>query len=125
MDTTKLKYLSARILFILGIIAMIIGAVDPLEGSVIILVGSGLVFLGTWVGHQARGLVVYRAWLFGMIVFGVIAMFALSSVGGIGGKTGHSMWWGLLLLPYPIGWILAMANLVARGIDRARHRHAR
>ena len=124
MNATKLKSVSARTLFVIGVIAMIVGAVDPLEGSVVILAGSGLVVLGTWLAHVERGLCVYRTCLFGMIAFGVIALFALSAVGGLGGKTGHSMWWGLLLLPYPIGWILAMANLVARVIDRGRHRHA-
>ena len=103
---------------------MVIGALDPLEGSVVILAGSGLVVLATWLGHRERGLCVYRTCLFGMIAFGVIALFALSAVGGIGGSNGHSMWWGLLLLPYPIAWILTMANLVVRGIDRLRHRHA-
>jgi hypothetical protein len=124
MKAPQLKPLSARILFVLGVIAMVIGALDPLEGSVIILAGSGLVVLGTWLGHEQRGLCIYRTCLCGMIVFGVIALFALSAAGGIGGRHGHSMWWGLLLLPYPIGWILAMANFVARGIDRLRHRHA-
>jgi len=124
MKVANPKTLSVRILFTLGVIAMVIGALDPLEGSVVILPGSGLVVLATWLSHQERGLCIYRACLFGMIAFGVIAMFVLSAVGGIGGKSGLSMWWGLLLFPYPIGWILAMANLVARGIDRMRHRHA-
>lgn len=124
MNAAKLKNLLVRILFVIGVIAMIVGAVDPLEGSVIILAGSGLVVLSTWFGHQPRELCIYRTCLFGMIAFGVIAMFAFSSVGGFGGKTGRSMWWALVLLPYPIGWILAIANLVARGIARVRHRHA-
>jgi hypothetical protein len=103
---------------------MVVGALDPLEGSVIILAGSGLLALGTWLGQQEKGLVVYRAWLFGMIAFGVIALFALSAAGGFGGKSGRSMWWGLVLLPYPVGWLLGIANLIARLIDRIRHRHA-
>ena len=103
---------------------MVVGMLDPLEGSVIILAGSGLVALGTWLGNQGRALSVYRAWLFGMIALGVIALFWMSAAGGIGGKTGHSLWWGLVLLPYPIGWLLGMANLVSRLINRVRHRHA-
>ena len=39
-------------------------------------------------------------------------MFALSAVGGIGGKSGHSIWWGLLLLPYPAGWLMALVGAV-------------
>lgn len=124
MHTPNLKHLTARILLPLGVVAMVVGAADPLEGSVLILGGSGLVALSTWLGRQVRSVAVYRTWLFGMIAFGVVAMFVLSAMGGLGGKTGHSMWWALVLLPYPIGWLLEMANLIARGIERVRHRHA-
>ena len=124
MNISEVKSLSARVLFIIGVIAMVVGILDPLEGSVIILAGSGLVALGTWLGNRGRALSVYWACLFGMTAFGVIALFWLSAVGGIGGNSGHSLWWGLVLLPYPIGWLLGMANLVGRLIDRVRHRHS-
>ncbi|HXR46790.1 MAG TPA: hypothetical protein VN784_05060 [Candidatus Limnocylindrales bacterium] len=124
MNTKKTKSISARILFSIGVIAMVVGMLDPLEGSVVILAGSGLVALGTWLGHKGRALSVYWAWLFGMITTGVIALFWMSAVGGIGGNSGHSLWWGLVLLPYPIGWLLGIANLVSRMIDSVRHRHA-
>jgi hypothetical protein len=39
-------------------------------------------------------------------------MFALSAVGGIGGKSGHSMWWGVLILHYPVGWLMALLGAV-------------
>ena len=123
MNTQNIKPLSARILFPVGVMAMIVGALDPLEGSVLILAGSGLVAFSSWLGNQARSVVIYRTWLFGMIAFGVIAMFGFSAVGGFGGQTGRSMWWALVLLPYPIGWLLEIASLIARGIDRLRHRH--
>jgi hypothetical protein len=32
----------------------------------------------------------------------------MSSFGGLGGRTGHSMWWALLLVPYPVGWLLGL-----------------
>lgn len=123
MKKEKGRHLTARIVFPLGVIAMIVGALDPLEGSVLILGGSGFVALASWLSGQPRNLVVYRTWLFGMIAIGVIALFGFSAVGGFGGNTGRSMWWALVLLPYPIGWLLEMANLVARGIVRLRHRH--
>lgn len=122
MNNTNTRDIWARVLFTIGVIAMVVGALDPLEGSAVILVGSGLVTLGTWLGHCGRELFVYWVWLFGMIAFGVVALFVLSAFGGIGGKSGHSMWWGLVLLPYPIGWLLGIANLVARLIERIRHR---
>jgi hypothetical protein len=124
MNTQIIKHLSARILLPIGVIALIVGALDPLEGSVLILIGSALVALGTWLGNQARRLVIYRAWLFGMMAFGVVALFVMSAMGGLGGKTGHSMWWALVLLPYPIGWLLEVANLITQGIDQLRHRQA-
>ena len=55
----------------------------------------------------------YWTWAFILIAVGVAAMFALSAVGGIGGKSGHSMWWGMLILPYPVGWLMALAGGVA------------
>lgn len=125
MNITAVKSLSARVLFIIGVIAMVVGILDPLEGSMIILAGSGLVALGTWLGNQGRARSVYWAWLFGMIAWGVIALFWLSAVGGIGGKSGHSLWWGLVLLPYPVGWLLGIANLVSRLIESIRHHHTR
>ena len=124
MNTQNIKDLSARILFLIGVIAMMVGPLDPLEGSVLILIGSALVALGTWLGNQARSLVIYRAWLFGMIACGILAMFVISHLGGVGGPSGRSIWWLLVMLPYPIGWLLEMANLIAGGIDRLRHRQA-
>ena len=124
MNTQSIRRLAGRILFTLGVIALIVGAADPLEGAALILIGSGMVAFSTWLNRQAHRILVYRAWLFGMIAFGVSAMFVMSAMGGLGGKTGHSMWWALVLLPYPIGWLLEMANLIARGIEHVRHRQA-
>jgi purine-cytosine permease-like protein len=103
----------SRILKVVGGIAMLLGTADPLEGSVLILPGSGLVALGVFLGSKDRRTVLYWTWAFILIAVGVAAMFALSAVGGIGGKSGHSMWWGLLMLPYPLGWLMAMAGGVA------------
>jgi hypothetical protein len=124
VNSQRLKQVVARILFPVGIIALIVGALDPLEGSVLILAGSGLLAFSTWLGNQARSLAVYRTWLFAMIAFGVLAMFVLSAMGGLGGETGLSPWWALVLLPYPVGWLLEVANLIAGAIRRFRRRRA-
>ncbi|HEY9175046.1 MAG TPA: hypothetical protein VI136_22380 [Verrucomicrobiae bacterium] len=100
----------ARLLKIVGSIAMVIGTVDPLEGSLLILPGCGLIALGMYLGGRDRRTVRYWTWAFILIAIGVGALFGLSAVGGIGGKSGHSMWWGLLLLPYPAGWFMAVAG---------------
>ena len=98
----------SRILFIVGSIAMLVGALDPMEGSVVILPGSGLVALGTFFGRSERRLIAYRVWVFILIAIGVGALWGLSSVGGFGGNSGRSMWWGVLILPYLIGWSMGI-----------------
>jgi hypothetical protein len=113
-----------QLLAIAGGIAMLAGVLDPLEGSVIILAGSGLVALGAFLGNAGRNLRVYWICVFILIAVGVGAMFGLSAIGGIGGTTGRSMWWGLPILPYPVGWIMGMVSLLARLIKSFRHGHA-
>ena len=95
---------------IVGLLAMLVGAVDPLEGSFIILPGSGVVAFGAFLaGSRYRMLI---CWAFVLIAFGVGAMVVLSMWGGIGGNSGHSIWWGLLVLPYPIGWLLGLGGVI-------------
>ncbi|HOI37709.1 MAG: hypothetical protein KA191_11650 [Verrucomicrobia bacterium] len=120
------RTLWARILITLGGIAMLLGAVDPLEGSLLILPGSGLIALGTFIGQSQRRVIRYWLWVFGLIAVGVAAMFVLSAFGGIGGKNGHSMWWGVLVLPYPVGWLMALvaALLALIRFLKARGRRA-
>ena len=97
---------------------MMLGTLDPMEGSVLILPGSGLVALGMFLGGKDHKTVLYWTWVFILIAVGVGAMFALSAVGGIGGKSGHSIWWGVLILPYPAGWLMALAGGVAGLVRR-------
>jgi hypothetical protein len=102
------RKLWSRVLIIVGSIAMLVGAIDPMEGSIIILPGSGLVALGTFLGQSERRLIAYRVWVFILIAIGVGALWGMDMVGGIGGKSGHSMWWGVLILPYLIGWSMGI-----------------
>jgi hypothetical protein len=104
------RILWSRVLKVAGGIAMLLGTLDPLEGSVLILVGSGLIPLGMRLGGKHRRTVLYWLWTFILIAVGVGALFGLSAVGGIGGKSGRSMWWGIILLPYPVGWLMALAG---------------
>lgn len=98
----------SRILIIAGSIAMLVGAIDPMEGSLLILPGSGLVALGTFLGQSERRFTAYRVWVFILIATGVGALWGLSMVGGFGGSSGRSMWWGVLILPYLIGWSMGI-----------------
>jgi hypothetical protein len=118
------RKLWSRILVIAGSIAMLVGVLDPMEGSLVILAGSGLVTLGTFLSNSGRRLLIYWIWVFLLISVGVGALFGLSAIGGIGGKSGHSMWWGVLTLPYPVGWIMGIVSLLIRLIRSVQHRHA-
>lgn len=97
-----------RVLVILGGLGMLVGALDPLEGSAVILPGSGLMALGIYLGQGERRLIAYRVAVFILVAMGVGAMWGLSSAGGIGGNSGYSMWWGVLILPYLIGWSMGI-----------------
>ncbi len=116
----------SRILKVVGGIAMMLGTLDPMEGSLLILPGSGMVALGMYLGGRDRRTVLYWTWVFILIAFGVGALFALDAIGGIGGKSGHSMWWGVLMLPYPIGWLLALLGAVISSLRffKAKYRQA-
>jgi hypothetical protein len=116
----KARILWSNILIHVGLLAMLIGAIDPLEGSFIILPGSGMVALGVLVARSRYRLLL--CWAFGLIAFGVGAMVVLSMWGGIGGRSGHSMWWGLFILPYPVGWILSIAGVILRLIESFKSR---
>jgi hypothetical protein len=81
-----------KIIFITGVAAMIIGAIDPMEGSVVIVAGSALLALSTYfLKDRDRNL--FLAGLI-LIALGVYFLFYFSILGGIGGKSRISIWWG-------------------------------
>lgn len=96
----------SRILLVVGYAAMLVGAVDPLEGSLLILPGGVLVAVGTGLSAAGGPWRAYRWWACGLIAIGVGALFGMSAIGGIGGPSGPSLWWGLLVFPYLIGWCM-------------------
>ena len=100
----------SHILVIIGNIAMLVGAIDPMEGSLIILPGSVLVLLGTYLSNSERCLIIYRLWVFILIAIGVTALLGLSMAGGFGGSSMLSIWWGLLVIPYMIGWVMGICG---------------
>ena len=96
----------ARSLVVVGVLLMLIGAMDLLQGAVLILVGAGLAALGVRLAPP-RGEPLL-AWAFPLVAAGIAALLGLSLTGGFGGDSGRSAWWGLLLLPYAIGWALGL-----------------
>jgi hypothetical protein len=110
-NTMNPRKLWSRILVIVGSVALLAGVVDPMEGSLVILAGSALLLVGTLIGKFPRH---YEVWAFILTAVGVGALWLLSAFGGFSGKSGHSMWWGLVILPYPAGWILGIWSAILR-----------
>ena len=107
-----------RITYIIGIIALIAGAIDPLEGSVIIVGGSALIALSTQLTHDRHRRIFLITSV--MITMGVCLMLYFSSLGGFGGASTLSWWWGLLILPYPIGWLITIILLIIKAIKKIK-----
>jgi len=116
------RVLWSRILLILGLFGMLLGALDPLEGSVIILPCAAIATLGVWIGRARLRRLESAALI--LIAVGVGAMFLLSAVGGVGGASGTSAWWALIVAPYPIGWILGIVVTVLSLVETFRGRQA-
>ena len=94
----------------IGTAALVLGAIDPLEGSLVPVAGAGVAMVAAHLAHlRARH---WLDWGVSLEVLGVAALWGLSAVGGIGGSTGRSYWWALLLLPYPVGWLLSLSGAV-------------
>lgn len=111
---TKINW--ARLANLFGIAAMIIGVLDPLEGSVLIVAGSVLLTIAAYMRNDPYRKIFITACL--MIITGVTFLFYLSSLGGIGGDSGRSMWWGALIFPYPAGWLLGIIAIIIRAVRK-------
>ena len=111
-----------RALFAVGIVAFVGGIVDPMEGSLVILAASVITLGALFLGHAERSATAYWMWVAVGMVVGVGALWGLSSVGGIGGNSGRSAWWGLSMLPYPVAWVAGMRWLVVQAINARRQK---
>ena len=89
---------------VVGAVGLVIGSFDPMEGSALILPATGLLALGSYMRSESPRLIAYRTFGFVLVLIGVVALFGLSAIGGIGGSSGRSTWWALLILPYFAGW---------------------
>jgi hypothetical protein len=94
----------------IGLVAMAVGMLDPLEGSPVVVAGTGAAAVGAWFDGSGRRKVIY--WSFALVAFGVAALWRLSALGGFGGTSGRSVWWGLTIVPYPVGWLLGLVGAV-------------
>lgn len=105
-----------RIGFNIGVVLLVIGAIDPLEGSVVITAGSVLLAVVAWFLHDRHRKIFLTATL--MILFGVFFLFYLSSLGGFGGSSSLPNWLGMLILPYPAGWLMIVVTLALRAFRK-------
>jgi len=110
----KIKW--TRVIYIIGVIALIIGVLDPLEGSVVITSGSALIALSTFITRDRHWKIFLLSFI--MILTGVLFLFYLSSLGGFGGTSKLSWWWGLLILPYVLGWLASIITLITRAVKK-------
>lgn len=108
----KLKINWTKIGFDAGVIALLIGTIDPLEGSIVISIGSILVGFLSYLSRDKYWKFFFAFTL--MIIFGVGAMFYLSSLGGFGGESSLKWFWGLFIITYPIGWLSTIILLIVR-----------
>jgi hypothetical protein len=113
------RNICSQAIVVVGLVAMLLGAFDPLEGSLLILPGSGLVWLGALLGKNPQRRLLGVAFL--LLAVGVAALFGLSAVGGVGGRSGRSMWWLLTVVPYPVGWLMGLGGVLAL-VGRGWHR---
>ncbi len=101
--------LAAKIVVILGFFAMVLGGLDPMEGVFLIAPGSILLALGAYLGETPRRWLAYAASILMALSFAILLI--VSALGGFGGEAPllHSNWWALLLLPYPVSWMMGVA----------------
>ncbi|KAF5060905.1 hypothetical protein DSECCO2_320730 [anaerobic digester metagenome] len=107
-----------RIIYIIGVIALVIGVLDPLEGSVVITVGCTFIALSTYLTKDRYWRIFLTSLI--MIVIGVFFLFYFSSLGGFGGTSTLSWWWGTLILPYPLGWLMSIITLIVRTANNSK-----
>ena len=108
----------SRGLATVGMVGMIISVLDPLEGAIVAFASATLIALGAQLTHSRFRTPLY--WSVGLMGAGIAVMVGFSIAGGVGGETGRPMWWALLMLPYPAGWLLA----VIFGVRKLRERLA-
>jgi len=99
-----------RRLLIAGLSLTLAGALDPMEGSIVILAGIALAaFAARAVRSDHRRLLYFAL---ASAAIGVGALWGLSGAGGFGGATGRTTLWWFAVVPYPVGFLLAVIGSV-------------
>ncbi|MFM9057345.1 MAG: hypothetical protein ACKOQY_11795 [Bacteroidota bacterium] len=115
MDRPPPRY---RVLRILAVAMLVLGALDPIRGAVLIAAGSLLLAIQVKISADPRRrLYVTTA---RMIVVGVFFLYFFSENGSLQ-KAQLSAWW-LLMLPYPVGWMITVSSLLDTSIRKRKGR---
>ena len=102
-------------LAVIGVLSLALPVVALLKGQAMMLIPFGLVALsilmlewGMRRGAPAQATCVHVSAL--LTVVGVAALWITSNMGGFGEGV-LSWWWGLVVLPYPVGWLRNLYSL--------------
>ncbi|HOJ37805.1 MAG TPA: hypothetical protein PLP99_07380 [Ignavibacteriales bacterium] len=113
---TKLK--THILIYYNGLLTFILGTLDPLEGSILILFG---IFSITYFMFKTDNQHKKKFLTAGILAtIGIFFMFYFSSLGGFLGNSKLSNWYLLLLIPYPVGWLLTIIYLIINLISKKK-----
>ena len=98
--------------FIAGVVLVLLGTLDPLEGSILVVIGSVVLAVVTRLFRDPHARYYRMAAI--LILVGVAALWVLSAFGGFGGDSTLSYGWAILILPYPLGWLLLLGLFYVR-----------
>ena len=90
----------------IGFAGMLVALLDPMEGAFVALPFCAVLTYAAGASGSRYRRLLY--WALGSMAVGVAILVTLTVMGGIGGSSGRSMWWGLLLIPYPLGWLVGL-----------------
>ncbi len=102
-----------RIVAIVSLVALVLTIpVVFFWTDVVVLVPAGTIALAIIGGlGRTRDRTVLFVSL-GLVLFSAIAAVYIGTTGGLGPRTGRSLLWSVLFLPFPIGWIMAIVGAI-------------
>lgn len=104
-----------KTLLITGVILFIAGMIDPLEGSIIIAIGSLMITIYSYLVNDRFKRYFMIAFVF--IFLGILSMFYISSLGGIGEGALPKIWL-ISIAPYPVGWLMTVVLLIYKKMKK-------
>lgn len=110
MEQMKPLSFLSKILLLAGLVAMFVGVTDPMQGSMLIVPGMAATVMGAYLGRSKY--LKLLCWSLALVVFGVAEMFDLSAMGELDDHAGQLTWYALLVLPYPVGWVIGTVGAI-------------